>query len=385
MKNIRKALQRPLYALSALGLLAGVVLTALVPGMASAYGEVTNRSIELSSSKVSATGVTYKISFTETAATVAKSVVVDFCDSSPLYADTCAHTNGLSVASAALGSQTGTSGWTLATTPASQRLTLSGATANSAAAMSFEITGMGNPTANGSFYARIYTYAAQTNNYSNETTPGTVLDFGGIAMSTADSVQITAKVQEKLQFCVSATAMTGNTCTGQTTPAITIGNGTPKVLDTTTSTAPAYIQVSTNAGNGVSIRMKNSNSSCVAGATGGGNGGLSRDGGTTCDIGPANGGLATSAALSGAQFGLYCTPDVGLTATAPYADSVTPTYGMDTSSTENVTTTYGSQILSSTAPLDGVNSTLTFGAQSALTTPAGIYSASMDLIATGTF
>jgi hypothetical protein len=378
MKNILKALQRPLYAIAALALLVGVTATSVVPGFASAYGEVTNRSIEISSAQQSATAE-YTVKFTLTSA--AKSVALDFCDTSPLYADTCGAPAGFTVASATLSSQTGSSGWAIvgAATSATH-LEIGGATqAAASTTVTLVLANITNPSSLGGFFGRIYTYGVADPDWTAVATPGTVVDFGGIALSTAEAVQVTARVQEKLQFCVSATVMSSNDCTGQTTPAITIGSGTPKVLDTTTSTAPAYVQVSTNAGGGVSVRMKNSNATCTN------PGGLSRDGGTTCDIGPANGGAAVSAALSGAEFGLYCTPDAGLTAQAPYSDSATPTYGMDTVSAQNVTTTYGSQILTSAGALDGVNSVLTFGAQSALTTPAGVYTASMDLIATGVF
>jgi hypothetical protein len=123
--------------------------------------------------------------------------------------------------------------------------------------------------------------------------------------------------------------------------------------------------------------MKNSNA-C---------GGLSRDAGATCDIGPANTGANAAAVIAPgtAEFGLRCVPAGTLTAAAPYNGAAT-NYGMDTTTVnDNVTTTYGDTILSSAAAINNQEATLTFGASASLTTPAGVYTASMDLIATGTF
>jgi hypothetical protein len=71
-------------------------------------------------------------------------------------------------------------------------------------------------------------------------------------------------------------------------------------------------------------------------------------------------------------------------------------YGMDSLSTAanggtpasnigNVTSTFGSTVASSTGPVYHFDNEYQFAATAALTTPAGIYSANMSLIATGTF
>jgi hypothetical protein len=61
-------------------------------------------------------------------------------------------------------------------------------------------------------------------------------------------------------------------------------------------------------------------------------------------------------------------------------------YGMDTqTANDNVTSTFGSTICSTDGPVYRVNTSYTFAATAALTTPAGIYTANMSMIATGTF
>ncbi|MCA9324482.1 hypothetical protein KDA23_00215 [Candidatus Saccharibacteria bacterium] len=375
---------RPLYAVAALAMVLGLSASAVLPGVASAYGEVTDRAIKMSSSQQSATGVSYQVVFTTTSA--AASIALDFCSASPLYADACTAPAGLNLSALVNGASdvtmTGgtTNDWDIinAATSASH-LEIGGTSEAGSTTITLTLGGthfITNPSALGSFYARIYTYSGNDPDWTAVATPGTVVDFGGIALSTAEAIDITARVQEKLQFCVSKADPTAD-CTGTSTPDLTLGHGSPQILDeTAVDTDTAYIQVSTNAQSGVIIRMKNSNA-C---------GGLSRDGGSTCDIPAVNSGGNTAAALAAgtAEFGLRCTPAGTLTAAAPYATG--GQYGMDTTTGgDNVTTTYGDTILSSAGAVNNQESLLTFGAAASLTTPAGVYTATMDLIATGTF
>lgn len=382
IQNLRLA--RPLYAVAALAMVLGLSASMVLPGVVSA-ADLSNRAIKMSSSIQSATGVSYEVSFTTT--NNAASVAIDFCSTSPLYTDTCTAPAGLSLSGLVNGASdvTMTGGTTndwdiinLATT--ANHLEIGGTSESGPKSLVLTLGGthfITNPSSLGSFYARIYTYTGNDPNWTAAVTPGTVVDFGGVALSTAQAINITARVQEKLQFCVSK-ADPGSNCTGTSAPDLTLGHGSPLILDESQAdTDTAYVQVSTNAQSGVIIRMKNSNA-C---------GGLSRDGGTTCDI-PAvgsGGNASLGYALSAQGFGLYCTPAGTLTAAAPYNGGGSTQYGMDTTSGSNVTTTYGSTILSSSGAVNNEESTLTFGGRAALTTPAGIYTATMDLIATGTF
>ena len=357
-------------------LILAILSFGLVPGTASktfAYGEVTSRSIEMGSSQTSATGVSYQVQFT-TASSI-QSVAIDFCTESPLYQDTCSAVSGFSAASAGFTAGTGTAGWTM--TAAADHIDAHGAAATGT--VSFTVTNITNPSTTGTFYARIYDYTANPDDYTNPSSPGTVADFGGIALSTANAVAVTARVQEELTFCVSGAAFTGNDCAGMTVPNITIGHGSPTlILDSTAVDAtPAYFQTSTNVQSGVAIRMKDSNT-C---------GGLSNDGGTTCNIPPA-GAAATTFTAGTADYGMNVGTSTGglgtVSPTAPY--NTAGQYAMDnTSMPDNVTTTYGSQIASCTGAVSNTDSTMTFAATASNTTPAGIYTANMVLIATGTF
>lgn len=306
---------------------------------------------------------------------------------------------------------------------------------------SFSLSGITNPSAancsgdaNCTFYARMYTYI--NNNYapvtggtaySNATSVGTYQDYGGIALSTTNPITVQATVQEQLTFCVTSTDPTA-TDTGWTVPtpgpsfdgcsatdllypALTLGHGSPTlILDTSAvDTGNIFTDLSTNAQHGAVIDMRSSNLSC----SGGNAGGLSADGGTTCAIPPVNSGSAggpTPMTAGTAGFGMSCGPyavagagtNGTLACTAEYDDGThMPSsagapgggyyYGMETagsgaySGLGSVVGPYGSQVASSTTPLYNAFTEYVFGATAALTTPAGIYSGDLSLIATGTF
>lgn len=373
-------LRRMAYFVAAVSALAIITLPNIA-GRAFA-AQVTTRSIKISSSTVSATGVTYL--FTFTAPTPAKSMVIDFCMNSPIIGGGCTTTSDVVASSATFTNVTNMSTWSLGTAGATTVKLTSGTATTASQTLSFSLSGITNPTVNGSFYARVYTYSDATYGstgtaYTSPTAIGTNVDYGGFALSTANNISITATVMETLTFCVSGATMTSG-CTGMTTPALVLGHGSPQVIDSTaTDTNTAYTQISTNAQSGVVVRMINSNA-C---------GGLSRNGGSTCDIVAANSGAATAPSATiapgTAAFGMYATPGSGLTATNPYASGGSTYYGMDTTGGTGVTSTYGSQVMSSATVLNNINSTLTFGASAATTTPAGVYSATMTLICTGTF
>lgn len=415
--------------------------------------QLSNRSIQLSDSGVSGgsittgvgsgTGVTYQVSFTTFGA--GDSLVIDFCSNDPIINDTCTAPAGMSASSATASAITGNiggTGWAITTTASQVKLTDTVANAHpiSIGAQIFRLAGITNPSTTGSYYARIYTYANNTygggSGYVSPTNVGTnFVDYGGVALSTANVIQITARVQETLTFCVTAadpdTWVTTGDCADAAVaaapPAITLGHGSPtKVLDANTvDLANVWTQLSTNATHGAVINMRNNNLTCTgpAGYTGAVGGGLSADGGTTCAIPPTNNGAATPAALPAgtASFGLFAcsyTPAVGvgtvgtLAATAPYNDGThvstcnnagnnpTPStvfFGMDnttaTAAGGVVPATYngavaglfGSSVATTTAPVYRADDRYMFAATASLTTPAGVYTANLSMIATGTF
>lgn len=405
-----KALTSQAYAAVAIVVLFAVTLAAVPLSDAGAV-QFQSRAIQMSDSAPSGgsissgvgsgTKVIYKVSFTtsNTTSTIG-GIVIDFCSDSPLAGGTCTAPVGFNSNKATMtinnASGMGTGAFSVYTTDAgagnANRIILTRAVAATlTATVSFELgtstNGFTNPSTTGTFYARMYTYATDVAAQNHVTSAATgYIDFGGIALSTASVITITARVQETLQFCLSAASPTAN-CGGVTSPAVTLGHGaTVKALDSSViDTATIYSQLSTNAGSGAIVRIRNSNSSC---------GGLSLDGGTTCGIPPTNGGsnvtpnsAATAMQAGTAAFGLAVSSGSGVTASAPYTGATaTNYYGMDTTTAgANVTTTYGGQVMSCAGPVNNVTNTWTFAATASNTTPSGIYTANIVAIATGTF
>lgn len=411
-----KLLRRPTAALMALALVVGSALPVLQASQVFAVDQVTTRSIKLSDSTPSATGVKYQLTFTPV--TNAQELVVDFCGDTPLIGATCAFSAATVPTISSPTTDVGTPATVGSGSPVHTVLVTGlTITAGTPFTITFE-TGFTNPTtaAGISFYGRILTYAtgngsgyAPANATGGATTTGTYLDYGGVAMSTVRQISITARVMETLTFCVSGVNIDGSggasfdDCTESTAPALEIGQGTPKVLDAgAVDAATAYMQLSTNATNGAIVRMKSTNT-CT-------NAGLSSTGGAACSIpgidGSTDGSTPKVLTAGTAAFGLFVS-DSRLTSTvssstgtvtpdANYNDGTHETegspdtvyYGMDRRSgtgSQGVLTVYGDPIASSAGPVSRVNNNLLFAATPSLTTPAGIYTGNEILIATGTF
>lgn len=366
MKTKKRGFLRAAYGLAALSL----AVAALVPafrGSASA-AQITTRSIQMSSSNAGATNTTYLLTFTPATTATLKSIVVDFCDNTPIIGDsTCTAPTGFTVGTpTATTTISGT--WTAASANSGRTLTLTYATGTSVPAatpVSITLTTATNPTTdNHSFYARVLTYVNSSGANSAATyapgSEGTFNDYGGIAMSTGKVINITARVMESLAFCVY------NTTCGDD-PSMTIGHGTNTILDATAvDTKTAKFSISTNAQTGADIRLK---------------GGTLTSGSNTI---AAHGGTAGTMTAGVADFGLYLSSLGSVTATAPYS-STAGNYALDTNGSTGTTSTYGQEFADLSGPVNNSVTTITYGATASNTTPAGIYTTAHQLIATGKF
>lgn len=401
MKSSRFIDRRVGYGLASISLLIGMVVPSVFPAFVSA-DQLDTRSIQMSSASASATGVKYKVTFTPK--TDFRKLVIDFCSDSPIPGEACSTTDdavlsGASVGTAVDAGSTGDLG-TLTGTPSTNGIAISGTTNDTAGDdISITISGVVNPDVVGSFYARIYTYAASpTTPYSSPTSLGDYLDSGGIALSTTADIGVSAAVRETLTFCVAKIALTpacANAVGNE--PSITLGHNSGSgelALDSSaTDTANVYTQVSSNAASGVAVWMKSGNQ-C---------GGLHRFGAasTTCDIAAVgstdpSGSTTNSIAFGAAAlFGMKLGTDGAASgATNPLGTIVPATdystgsnYGMDYKSDNSmgVTSAYGSEIYNTDGPSNDWNVPMTFAATVTNATPAGKYSQSLSLIATGTY
>lgn len=373
---LKNAARRWLYSGVAAFVMLGTVI-AVLPARAGAYAQVSGRSILMSSTASAATNVAYQVNFTTvTNNQTIGSVVVEFCDNSPIIGETCTAGAGFLNSNFATltvnnvsGLITGLSVDTTNSTANRVVLTRTAATVANGA-VSFTL---GNGTTNGftnpansntTFYARIMTFTNTTGTPPSGD-ENNATDAGGIALSTASQLFVTAKVQEALTFCV-YTAV--DCATGGN--AVNLGdlNGV-LASNTTTYTANASFDIASNAVTGVSVRLKGDTlksgpfSITAAGAS--------------CLVDP------TSTATE--MFGLrMATLGSGTVATAPY-DCIAGRHGFDTNATTGTTSLFGQQIAATTGATDTTTSAIEFAAKSANTSEAGIYTTTLTLIATATY
>jgi hypothetical protein len=385
---------------TAIALGAAVVVAAVVPAFVIGRADaalVANRKITISDSTGDATNVTYKVSFdlaSDYASTTLKGIVIDFCANSPIIDDSTCTKNG-NLAGFASGNPAtiadfrvegvAEAGWAGASLTTTSTTTVyltkaAGSAANPSDTITFDVTGVHNPTAsNTSFYARIYTYtdASEAIAYTAADTQ-TDVDFGGIALSTANQITITSKVQERINFCVYAD-IDGNDACGDNKHAIVLGDANG-VLDPENAYVnnQARFDIGTNALGGAVVYMK----------------------GDTLE----SGGYSITSTDTGAvsndnteQFGmcLWQSTGSGLTVEAPYDDSVdcaaaphginavepAATFAFVTAQTTGVA---GDHIATKEAGTTSV-ANLAFLGNIDYGTEAGIYSTNLTFIATGTF
>jgi len=392
--------------------------------------EVQSRSITMGSSEEDAE-TDYTIQFTIPAGSTVGAVRIEFCDNDPLPFTTCTFnavgddipqvdanagsiaTESGSDAFAFTGAVTNCTNPTLTAPSVGHRhldIICNGGTEafGGATVFSGTIDNIDNPSnatdspanPNNTFYARIYVYDTTTPPaIVNPIAQTNVAHLGGIALSTAEQLTITARVQEILEFCV-GTALDGavTTCGDMTGNAVDMG-----VLDfgsvtrSTVSTGDqGSVMVRTNAASGVIIDY------FAEQATSGTNHlGALRVTGATCtaDGTPSTseidqcinsvGTTQTPIVAGTEEFGLCIfnvhTPGstTNLSPDAEYddvANTCNNTLGFAFDETGTV-----DRLADSTTVVHDEMLELEFGGTSAITTPTGLYNVTLTFIGTATF
>jgi hypothetical protein len=370
--------------LAAIGFAFAILLSVvmLTQGQAFAYNVAANRSIQLSSSVISVTNTSYLVDFDAGTTGAVNGIAVDFC-TSPIIGTTCTKPAGLDVTATPAVTAvtvTGMSGGTWAATSDNnasgyRTFILDNATATgtvtAGGAITFTITTMTNPsTTNQTFYARIFTFAATGNaqtwadaSSGDGSSVTGVVDAGGVALSTAAQLVITAKVQETLTFCI----YTGAACVNAGT-AINLGDGNGVLSNTAIDyEASGKFDLGTNAQGGAVVYVK-------GGLPTAGGGFTLQSIGATC--------TADSTTPADEDFGLRVVETAPVVADTAY-DCAANSHSFDTTP---AATTYGDVIANTNSdPLDTVTSTIEYSAKAGTSTEAGIYTANHTFIATATY
>jgi len=371
-----------------------------VPLIASAFGQVTTRSIEISSSVVSATSVSYLVTFNPATAGTLGGIDLDFC-TDPIIGDSCTVPTGFTTTAsptllaAPSGFSTSTGSWGVTVNAGHNLVYLTNATAQTetgiSTAISFTIQGITNPSTLGSFYARILTWDTQAhaNAYTSGGTPGAgIVDAGGIALSTTAQITITSKVQESITFCVYTSTYDSGACTG-TGNAVTLGNGNGilSTIGSYTDLSTKY-DIQTNALHNVTIRFTGapltSGSNIIENST------LSGTGSTAATAYASTAGTAQFGLCTYEATGTTITPASTYSGTGPTACN-TAASGYNLASTAifgfniaNAASTYGDTLATVTpgATAEGI---VGFLGNISNSTPAGIYTSTLTFIATGSY
>jgi len=281
MKKNRSLFKGKIYRLYFMAIAAFLALVALAPiwltPSASALGQITTRSLTLSSGVPSATNVTYTFSFTVASTSQVQGMKFIACTTAvgTYPGGTCTAPTGMTGAgngfsNAAFSSQ---SGWQGATnfavdstgandcTPAANVLCANrtDTTSQTVTSRTIAFNTIKNPSStNTAFYVGMYTYT--TVNY----TVGSRVDFGATASAVVQTLTTNAAVAEVLNFCVGATTVDdtttnpGNDCTAISGTSINIGT-----LDTS---AVNISPVATNGGdnqNGLAMVRSNAGNGVV--------------------------------------------------------------------------------------------------------------------------
>ncbi len=198
----------------------------------------------LNDNRTSATA-TYQLSFTILSPETLGSIKLQFCANDPLIGDPCTVPAGLDASAAVLSQQAGETGFTILTS-ASDATTLvltRSASAATLAPSSYTFTTMVNPSAEGTYYGRLQTFAS-----TDATGPDN--DHGGLAFSINAPVQINATVPPYLLFCTGVTISSFD-CSTASGDYVNFGN----LSKAAASSATTQMLTATNAGNGFNITV----------------------------------------------------------------------------------------------------------------------------------
>ena len=342
-----------------------LVVGTVVPVSSVQAAQLEDRQLTLESSAASAT-TGHNYSFTIATSDSVAEIQFEYCANNPFPGQSCTAPSGLDVSNVTLDAQShgGTNDFTIDGTNTTTNEIVIERTAESISSgttVTFDFGNAVNPDSpNSEFFVRLYTYSDDG---------VTKVDDGGLAFSTAETVDVTARVEENLLFCIHAT---GASCGTPGDTSLDLG-----VLSTSSErTAQHQSVVATNALHGFTIQY--------AGTT------LTHSNGT--DTINAIGATGTDSSPGNEQFGMnisvnsgsgvtldgdYSGTDCNASTCYAFVDGATVQDGGDSTTTNT--------IASSTDPVGNNLFDITYLGNVNSTTPTGVYSTTVTYVATATF
>lgn len=278
----------------------------------------------------------------------------------------------------------------------------------SAPPITFVVYGVTNPTSVGALYARIYTFStystastfastAPLTSSTYTTAASAVIDAGGVALYITNTLTVSAKVQEYLQFCVySNVTATAAPCT-LTGSTVTLGNASGILsIATTYVDSSTRFDIATNASGYAAVTFTGlplSNGSLqIENSSLSGTGTVAATS-YTSSVGTDQFGLCSIAAASGNQATNYTSSNLSFpnstynSATCPTALSPSSTYAGAAAFGLNIAqagSVYG-DLLAIQKPGTGSTGLISFIGNVAASQLAGIYTTTFNFVASGTY
>jgi hypothetical protein len=274
--------------------------------------------------------------------------------------------------------------------------------------ITFVVYGVTNPTSTGALYARIYTFStyatastfastAPLTGTTYSTASGAVIDAGGVALYITNTLTVSAKVQEYLQFCVYAsTTATAAPCslTGST---VTLGNagGILSISNAYVDSSTRF-DIATNASGYAAVTFTGlplSNGSLLIENSGASGTGSVAATAYTSAVGTDQFGLCSIAAAAGNQATNYTSTNLSFpnatynSGTCPTALLASSSYAGGASFGLNIAqagSVYG-DLLAIQKPGTGSTGLISFIGNVAASQLAGIYTTTFNFVASGTY
>lgn len=265
--------------------------------------EVSNRSILMQNSQVSAV-TQHQVRFDFITGASTGSVVIEYCSNTPLFIVACTPPAGMNTSAVTFISESGETGFSIHGNTNANRIVLTRpAAVVTPQPSSYLLGNITNPSTLGTFYARISTYASTDGT-------GARIDEGGVAMSTAAPVSVGAYVPPVLLFCLGNTIPGSNfNCSTASGDGIDFGEFSRNF----TSFGTIQMVAATNGGTGYTIT--------VTGTT------MTSGNNTITPIAPRGPSLTNTS-----QFGFNMRdnslPNVGSNITGPGTGTVEPDYNV---------------------------------------------------------
>jgi hypothetical protein len=317
--------------------------------------DLTQRAIKTSNNVATRTGVIYELSMGYATSGPVGSVLVEFCSEGPLVGEPCSQPPGFDASAVALTAQTGATGFTVFSGSTANQIILTRppAAVSAGTSATYTLSGIQNPSNDGTLYARVLTFASSD-------ASGPYTDSGGLALAISPAPTIQAQVPPFLLFCLGE-SITAFDCSSATEPFSDVGTLGPLV----TGAAQTQIVVATNGAGGYTMWVL---------------GGTMTSGNNTI---PAMAGGLSQKGVS--QFGINLmantAPIVGQDVVGPGVATISP--GYDTQNQFRYQS--GDSLVTAPTPADFNKFTVSYIVNVASGQPGGVYATTLTYIALANF